>query len=721
MASPDGYPDGLLPRVLFVDDEPGVRAAFARSMSARGFLVDLAADGHEAVAMASRHLYSVIATDLSMPGLDGFSMIEELRSLAPGTVFVVVTGQSLADVTPVRTSDGSISRIISKPWDSDDLADALRRAFQTHDDRCRTETQVPRILLIDGDADSATAVWNALEHGGGHRFMVETVSSLEDAEASLQGTRYQAVVTELDVPDVSGVEYLRRLQGIAEDVPIVVLTGDPDLIPAREAIRLGAQDFISKRELGMVPLDRSIQFAIERKRSERRLAHLANHDQLTGLSNRGLFQTKVGQAMGRSRRRQEPFALVMVDIDRFKSINDGLGQEGGDAVLVEMARRLLAHVESPDTVARIGADEFAFLVESAPSPSACARLAQQILDVTSEPIVLGGAELAATASIGIALYPDNGESVADLLTSAETALLQAKQAGRESYRLFGDRMQSDALVQLQLEGSLRRALERQEFRLHYQPQYELDHGTLVGVEALLRWEREGELVPPGKFIPALEDTGLIVPVGAWVLHQACRDLTKIHKIYGNHVRMAVNLSARQFERDGLVDVVFDALDQQGLTYGCLELEITESLLMRDVSRTVAILASLKEAGARVAIDDFGTGYSSLAYLRRFPVDVLKVDRMFVNEIGTEGPSMTHAIISLGQTLGLEMVAEGVENATQLMRLRDEGCDVVQGFFCARPAALDTSRQWNALPMSEYLSLAGGEEAKASRSPRSPGA
>lgn len=675
-------------------------------MAARGFLVDLAADGAEAVNMASRNVYPVVATDLSMPGLDGFSMIEALRSAHPGTVFVVVTGQSLSEVSPVRTSDGSITRIIPKPWDSDDLADALRRAFDAYKDGQTSQVPQPPILLVEADPDNAAAVWTALEQGGGHRFAVETVRTIADAEERLKQVGFQAILTEIDVDDAQATEVLRRLQGIAPDTPIVVLTSRPELMAATEAIRLGAQDFLSKSDLGMIPLDRSIFFAIERKRSERRLAHLAHHDNLTGLPGRDLYQQRVGRALQRAKRREEPFAVVLIDIDRFRSINDGLGQEGGDAVLVEVGRRLLAFVESNETVARIGADEFAFVFEMATSPSACARMAQRLLERINESIMLNEAEITVTGSVGIAIYPENGDSVSDLLASAETALIQAKQDGRDSYRLFGDRMQSDALVQLRLEGQLRRALEREEFRLYYQPQFEIDSGKLVGVEALLRWERDGELVSPGKFIPALEDTSLIIPVGAWVLNQAAKDLRKMHDQYGP-MRMAVNLSARQFERNGLVEVVVRAAEANGIGCEFLELEITESLLMKDVSRTVGILSTLQEAGVRFAIDDFGTGYSSLAYLRKFPVNVLKVDRSFVNEMMNEGPSITQAIIKLGQTLGLEIVAEGVEDVKQLLRLRQERCEMVQGFFCGRPVAFDGNEQWKGLPMKRYLDEATG--------------
>ncbi len=703
MAQLESYAEAALPRVLFVDDEPGVRAAFARSMSAKGFVVDLAADGVEALAMAGRHGYPVVATDLSMPGLDGFSMIEELRTILPGTVFVVVTGQCLGDVSPVRTSDGSISRIIAKPWDSDDLAEALRRAFEAFRERTQGEAPPPRVLLVEGDKEAAAAVWNALEHGGGHRFTVESVATLAEAEAELAGSSFQAVLTEVELADAQGSECIRRLQTVAPDVPIVVLTRGKKPMSGAEALRLGAQDFLTRADLGMVPLDRALHFAIVRKQSERRLAHLALHDLLTGLANRDLFQERLSRTLARSRRRRESFAVVLVDVDRFKSINEGLGQDGGDAVLVEVARRLQTLVESSDTVARLGPDEFALVLENAPSPSDCARMAGRILEDIKSPILLKQAEISVTASVGIAMFPENGDGVTDLLASAETALLQAKDDGRDSYRLFGDRMQSDALAQIRLEGLLRRALEREEFRLYYQPQFCFHSGRLVGVEALLRWERDGELVSPGKFIPALEDTGLIVPVGAWVLGQACRDLKTLHRRYDPRLRMAVNLSARQFERDGLVEVVFNAADLHSIPYDCLELEITESLLMKDVARTVGMLASLKEGGVRVAIDDFGTGYSSLAYLRRFPVDVLKVDRMFVREIGAEGPSVTDVVIKLGQTLGLELVAEGVEDVTQFARLREQGCHVVQGFLCGRPVPLDGREPWQVLPVQRYLS------------------
>jgi diguanylate cyclase (GGDEF)-like protein len=703
--------DNAMPRLLFVDDEPGIRAAFSRTMGAKGFLVDLAADGDEAMWMAARHPYAVVATDLSMPGLDGFSMIEQVRGALPDTVFVVITGKALSDVSPVRTSDGSICRIIQKPWDNDDLADALRRAFEIYRERKKVEIPPPRVLVVENDPAVVAMVWNALDNKTGLRFRVENTSKLADAEQLLTDSGYEAIITEIGLDGATGPETLRRLHAVAPLTPLVVLTAKDDLMAPAEAIRLGAQDYLRTCELGTLPLDRAIFFAIERKGSERKLAHLANHDHLTGLPTRALFQERLGRTLTRAKRRNEGFGVVHLDLDRFRSLNDALGQEGGDVVLVEVARRLQALLESTEGLARLGADEFAFVYEGADVPSAYARLGQRALETLRQPIVLDGTEVTVTASIGIALYPENGATTAELIASAETALMQAKGDGRDSYRLFGDRMQSDALAQIKLESQLRRALEHEEFRLHYQPQFELETGNLVGVEALLRWQKDGELIPPFKFIPTLEDTSLIVPVGAWVLERACKDLRAMHERYGR-IRMAVNLSARQFEREGLVEAVCKAVDGAGIPYDCLELEITESLLMKDVARTVTILSALKDGGCRIAIDDFGTGYSSLAYLRRFPVDVLKIDRSFVKE-ATEDKSITAAVIRLGQSLGLEMVAEGVEEASQLLRLRSEGCDLVQGYYCGRPVAFDGKQVWQ--PLAIVSSIDDAREARTRRS------
>ncbi|MEM9192786.1 MAG: EAL domain-containing protein [Myxococcota bacterium] len=695
-----------VPRILYVDDEPGVRAAFARSMGAKGFRVDLAADGSEAMTMATRNVYPVVVTDLAMPGLDGFSMMEQLRSLLPGTIFVIITGQSLADVSPVRVSDESISDIVTKPWDTEDLADSLRDALELHQTRNLSSLPASRVLLVDSAPEWASTVNRYL--GDENKFAVERVDTVAAAVRALTEETYQCVLTELAVSDGSGVDILRHLQSAAPDVPVVILTDRPNSVSSAHAIRVGAQDFLAKSELASIPLSRAIRFAIERKCSERRLAHLADHDQLTGLSNRMLFQRQLSQTVARGKRRNDVFPVVLVDIDRFKAINDGLGADGADAVLVEISRRLSTFAESTDAVARLGSDQFAIVCEGVSSPSQCARFAKQIQEALREPIRLEDTEVAITASVGVAIFPDNGDTAADLITSAETALLQAKAEGRNQYRLFGDQMQSDAKEQLRVESQLRRALWRHEFRLHYQPQYELRTGALVGVEALLRWEVDGRLVPPFKFIPSLEDTGLIVPVGAWVLERACADLKQMHETYGP-IRMAVNLSARQFEGDGLVQVVLDACEKAGISYDCLELEITESLLMKDVSRTVAILASLKEAGVRIAIDDFGTGYSSLAYLRRFPVDVLKIDRMFVNEMADEGESsLVASIIGLGKTLGLELVAEGVETKEQLVALHDEGCENVQGYFCGRPGTFDPEQRWEPVAIHDYIAELRGE-------------
>ncbi len=425
----------------------------------------------------------------------------------------------------------------------------------------------------------------------------------------------------------------------------------------------------------------------ERMQTQERLAYMAQHDPLTELPNRTLLLDRLKQSLAGARWRNRRTAVLFVDLDRFKTINDTLGHEVGDRLLQQLAGRFQASVREGDTVARFGGDEFVILLDDVASGDDVAGVAQKVLQALEPPFQVDRQTLYVTASIGVSLFPGDGEDAGTLLKNADIAMYRAKEMGKNTYQFYSADMSARAFERLTLESSLRRALEQGEFRLYYQPQVDVETGAIVGVEALLRWQHpEFGLVLPADFIPLLEETGLIVAAGEWVLQTACAQLLDWSAQGWRHLRMAVNLSPRQLQAPGLAGAVKRALDILDGEAGRLELEITEGVLVRHAPATVEMLESLHALGARMAIDDFGTGYSSLSYLRRLPIDTLKIDRAFVRDIphDPDDSAITAAIIALAQTLKLEMIAEGVETIAQRDFLRAGGCRVMQGYLFSRP-------------------------------------
>nr|WP_268797945.1 bifunctional diguanylate cyclase/phosphodiesterase [Pseudomonas sp. BSw22131] len=429
----------------------------------------------------------------------------------------------------------------------------------------------------------------------------------------------------------------------------------------------------------------------ERKASEQRIHRLAYYDALTHLPNRTLFQDRLHTALQHAERQQAWVVLMFLDLDRFKPINDSLGHAAGDRMLKDMAGRLLECVSDEDTVARMGGDEFTLLLQSGATQQVALNraihVAEQILASLVRPFVLEGREFFVTASIGIALSPQDGHELSQLMKNADTAKYSAKERGKNNFQFYQADMNASALERLELESDLRHALEQQEFTLYYQPQFSGNGKRLTGAEALLRWRhpRRG-LVPPIEFIPVLEELGLVVEVGDWVLTEACRQLKQWHKAKVRVPKVSVNISARQFSDGTLGTRIATILEETGLPPACLELELTESILMREVSEAMLILDGLKRLGLSIAVDDFGTGYSSLNYLKQFPIDVLKIDRTFVDGLpsGEQDAQIARAIIAMAHSLNLAVIAEGVETHEQLEFLREHGCDEVQGYLFGHP-------------------------------------
>jgi len=427
----------------------------------------------------------------------------------------------------------------------------------------------------------------------------------------------------------------------------------------------------------------------ERKAFEEQLTHQAFHDPVTGLANRALFAERVRHAIARTRREHQSVAVVFLDLDDFKTINDSLGHAAGDEVLVEVAKRLATSVRASDTAARFGGDEFALLLEDIDGVQEAADTADRVLETLALPLRVAHKELSLRCSIGISVVSDGSPAGAEeLIRDADAAMYRAKRDGKGSYRLFEPEMHEGVLARLELRTDLQRAIATEQLALHYQPVVRIQDGSISGVEALLRWRHpERGMIPPDQFIPLAEETGLIVPIGRWVLREGCRHARRMRDTLpgGETLTMSINLSVKQLQHSDVIADVHDAIEEAGIEPSALTLEITETVLMADTDLAVTRLRELKALGVNLALDDFGTGYSSLSYLSRFPVDILKMDRSFLTGGATpEMSELASAVLALGTTLKLDVVAEGIEQPEQWTSLRDLGCEFGQGFFFARP-------------------------------------
>lgn len=474
-------------------------------------------------------------------------------------------------------------------------------------------------------------------------------------------------------------------------------------------------------------LAENVSFAMEnfdradaKKDADERIEYLASHDSLTDLPNRETFNGLLRDAIDAAQRRDHRFAVLFIDLDRFKVINDSLGHEAGDLLLLEVANRLRGALRTSDVVARLGGDEFVVILDQCGEIDAVQRIATELLAVLAEPMELAGHECHTTASIGIAMYPANGSDAQTLTKNADMAMYLAKEDGKNGYRFFSNEVKTQSIERLSLESALRRALEREQFSLNYQPKVDMETGQITGVEALLRWTHPDlGSISPAQFIPLAEETGLIVPIGRWVLNEACAQAMAWQRRGLLPLSMAVNLSPRQFADEHLLQDVDEALAASGMSPVLLQLEVTESMMMRNVGRALKVLDSIQSRGIRLAIDDFGTGYSSMSLMKHFPIDTIKIDRSFVRDLpqDSEDQAIAQAIISMGKALGMTVVAEGVENAEQEAFLRTHGCDEMQGFLVSKPLPARQMAELlrpMVLPIAPPLQPESADEGAASR-------
>jgi diguanylate cyclase (GGDEF)-like protein/PAS domain S-box-containing protein len=655
----------------------------------------------------------IILSDFSMPMFDGMSALALAREIAPDTPFIFVSG-TIGEEYAIRALKNGASDYVLKT-NLMRLPPAVERAMSDKEARIqqRKNEEEQRRFRVALDASGDII---ALVDRGSMRFvdvnntMCELLGYSRD---ELLGMGPQ------DVLPLSLTELERAYDDLLANAGSSEAASanshyrckDGSLLPfesTRRVVRSEGADMIvaiARDIRSRIAAEDALRKSNERfKDAEDRLSYLAQFDTLTGLPNRHLFRDRLDQTLNQGKRSGRRAAVMFVDLDRFKQVNDALGHACGDMLLKEAAARISAAVRVGDTVGRFGSDEFGVVLPDLHDSGDADRVAQKIMEAIAAPFVPDGQETFITASIGIALYPADSEDSESLIANAGAAMQRAKEEGRGNCQYFTREMNERLHKRVQTETALRHALERREFLLHYQPKVDLATGGICGFEALLRWQHpERGLVSPLEFIPVLEDTGLIVPVGEWVVAEACRQLGE-WKAAGIETRpVAVNLSARQFQEEGLLGAIRRILGEAGVDPGSIQFEITESLIMKDPERAVDSLRALRDAGFKLSVDDFGTGYSSLAYLKRFPLDALKIDRAFVREVDRDADdaAIALAIIGMAHSLKLKVVAEGVETESQLRFLRERGCDEIQGYYFSRPlaagAATEALREGRRLP------------------------
>ena len=579
-----------------------------------------------------------------------------------------------------------------------------------------------KVLAIEDNPEDAQFLQVCLNREASRSIQLSHASTMKEGLESIQRDRFDVILLDLNLPDACGHDSVERIQNANSEIPIVVLSGQGDEDFAVEILNRGVQDYLVKWEGGGRVILRAIRYAIERKRAETRLNYLASYDSLTGIPNRQYFQEQLDGATQRAKRHKRKLGVLFLDLDRFKAVNDTFGHKAGDELLKVVVRRLREAIRSGDLLARLGGDEFAVLIEDVKGPLQLESAAENILSVFEQPFEVAGRPFSITVSVGISVYPSDNHDPLALLNNADIAMYQAKDLGRNNFEFFTQTMHEEVIRYHLLESDLKAALARSEFHLLYQPQIDLADRKVRACEALIRWNHPSRgVVGPDEFISVAEENGYIVPIGVWLLERVCRQLEEWADLGLVLPRIAVNISPQHLHQPQFHRQVESTLRRYSISPSLIEIELTEGSLMKDTEDMQRCLKSLKDIGVRLAIDDFGTGYSCLNYLKQFPIDVLKIDRSFVGDIGVneDGEAICGVILSIAKRLGLDSVAEGVENERQLNFLLEQGCDYAQGYYFARPmeptdlrrsAVIESGASLNDTPaLSDAWELAASSE------------
>ncbi|MBN2793076.1 MAG: EAL domain-containing protein [Desulfuromonadales bacterium] len=696
---PTVQPSLFSPTILVVDDEQGMRNSLNDLLRMSGYDVTCAANGREAITLLANKRFNLVLLDINMPFISGQGVLDYIGEKKIDTSVIVLSGESTFDQATQALRKGA-EDFLTKPFSPDDLLRNLTKILQKR--QRRDEYLVIQKRLQGSEelhrfiVNSAPDLIYMLDEGGYFSFVNERVESLLGCQVDdILGRHFLELVFEEDrrkaeyafqlqrkgqVGD-KGIEL--RLRGKKGDdlrhVEVRALSIELNPVGVYTAGKRGNQGVVCTygiaRDIG------------DRKQTEALQRYQHYHDFLTSLPNRNLFDDRLDIALGQAKRSGGKLAVMTLDVDRFKKINESFGHLAGDEMLQSVALRLRKCLREGDTLARIGGDEFALLLPNVSSKQDADSIAQKILAISSLPVYHQNTELRITFSIGVALYPDHGEAKDVLLRHADLAMYRVKESGRNDFRYYSKDLRQNVSHTLDIENSLHRAICDNELRLHYQPQFDMATNKVTGLEALIRWQHpQRGLLPPSEFIPVAEETKLICYIGEWVLKQACKDAVVLRNRGLGHVRIAINVSPQQFDMEDFEETLLRTIKQHGLDTRFLEVEITENSIMRDMNKTMEILTALSAAGITIAVDDFGSGYSSLGYLHTLPLHTLKLDRSFVQNIAHAGEKNTiiDAILAMAKGLKIDFIAEGVETQEQHDYLLAAGCSICQGYFYSRP-------------------------------------
>lgn len=701
-------------RILIVDDDPSLRHTFPHVLARPGRVFDECGTIGEAIRCLEHEHYALILLDYRLPDATGLALLDWLVDHNRDEAVIIISGEDAIDAAIGALRRGA-DDYVRKPYHVAQLQravdgalhkGALEKANKLMSQRLKASERLHRYLV-----ESSPDLIFTLDSAGRFTYLNPRVKALLGFDRSaLMRQPFATLVLPEDRKRIDSllsqpgnlpgenfnVELRLRRNRLKPD-------GEPESITVSlTGIPMNTQED-DRRMVGLYGVARDIS---ERKRAEEIISFQAYHDQLTHLPNRVLFKDRLELAIAQAQRRNGALAVMFIDVDRFKLVNDTFGHAEGDALLRAIAARLSATLRRGDTLARLGGDEFTVLLPDIARPEDAEVIARKVLEAISPPIGLSKGQFRATVSVGIALFPRDGSSAEELTRHADVAMYQVKRSGKNAYRFFDPDLNTRHRDRIALENDLRNALVRNEFELHYQPQVSVVQRRIVGVEALLRWQHPvlGP-ISPATFVQVAEEVGLIGEISAWVLEQACAQVAEWRRAGIEAPRMSINLSAHDFHRSNIVASITDCLERHALRPGQFEIEITESIMMNDTAGVTAKLQELRSSGISVAIDDFGTGYSALAYLQKFPVSTLKIDRSFVRDL--EGP-MTNPIIAaitgIARGFELELVAEGVENEEQARALRALGCDVMQGYLFARPSRAADASAWLQRPERLFEAL-----------------
>ncbi|MDR4509785.1 MAG: EAL domain-containing protein [Candidatus Brocadiaceae bacterium] len=670
-------------KILLVDDNKELEANFLDILESRGFHATGVTNGKEAIDLTRKTCFDLALVDIRLPDILGTEVVEEITKISPTTEFIYITGHASLDTTIKAVKQRCVISYETKPVDVDRLLFTIwqikrrklaEEALNEAEERYRVVTETANDAIICLKSPGIICLWN---HKAEEMFGYP-------ANFTLGHNLCNLVFSENYYKEICNCVYhfFETGEGLASRkiTELSALRKDGTEFP----IEISLSSINVGRERQLVIIVRDMTEHIQAKKTIERMAY---HDSLTELPNRTLFKDRLSMALEYAHRHGERLAILFLDLDRFKMVNDSLGHAVGDQLLMAVARRLANFTRKSDTVARFGGDEFTLLLTEISHPEDVTKIADKLIDCIRKPLTLVNHELNITASIGIAFYPQDGKDAETIMRNADAAMYHAKESGKNNYKLYNKDISKKVFHETTQTHYLHKALEREEFLLYYQPQVNIHTGEIHGLEALLRWQHPSKrLLSPLDFIPFAENTGLIFPITEWVLRTGCKQICAWNEKGLPPVNLSVNLSAYTFWQENFIESIIQVLDDSGLNAQRLEAELTESILMHHGETTIATLNNLNKLGINISIDDFGTGYSSLANLKKFPIQRIKIDKSFVQDVTADSNSaaIVMAIIAMAKSLNLNVIAEGVETQEQLAFLKEHGCREVQGYLYSKP-------------------------------------